>query len=874
MLRARSEMLTSRISFVRTDLSNLRRRLCRRAACFLHELEIEHIQMKIKHSLGVRTTQEGRDALKNLYSVSHRTVLLLLLSFAITARAQVSVLTYHYDNLRTGQNTQETTLTPANVSSTVNPNQFGRLFTRTVDNLIVGQPLYMPNLNIAGGTHNVVFVATLSGSVYAFDADSNAGGKANPLWYVSLLDTCHVNPTNPCQPQNSGETPTAYGGVLSTPVIDSATNIMYVEAKSQLNGVNRHRLHSLDILTGNEKTPGPRVIDGSMPGTNVTFSNIQNQMNRPGLLLANGIIYVAFGTACEGSPSCGQWYGWVFAYDEATLTPKVFNTTPNGTAGSVWMSGSGPAADSVGNVYFATGNGTFDSNSDYGNSILKIALINGSMTVIDSFTPFNQSDLNSGDRDVGSGGVLLLPDQTSSPQHLLVHAGKGGSADQGSAPFAPIHLIDRDHMGKYCGPPGGSCTANTGDTNIHQEISGVAAVGGMWSMPAYWNNKVYFWGSNDTLKAYTLSGSQLLNPPATSSDIYPLAANISISANGASNGILWAAEAVDSPASMTLNAYDANCVNDVCNRLYSSSDNSGRDNAGGDVHFIVPIVANGKVYLGGTQLSVYGQNPPDFNLSVSPTLQSFPIGGGIENYTVTVSALNNFNAPVFLTLTNLPANTMYSCSPNPVIGGSGTSVCTLTTNRSTAAGSFSFNICSSGGGISHNASGTLVEGVSRPGVFATTGASFTPYSNPANAEDGNPSTFSAAPTTAGAPGYEIWNGFGPISGTPSQITLKVTSLANCTSSSNDGVLLDYSLDGGKTFAAIYNLGAFGGPPTASRSLQTDAIPLPPTQNPANLQVLAEAFSQNSTGCHQIYDIWLEITLASPKWWPAIQQLLE
>lgn len=489
-------------------------------------------------------------------------------------------------------------------------------------------------------------------------------------------------------------------------MIDPATSTIYVEAKSQLNSTYFHRLHALDILTGNEKSPGPALISGSVPGkggggTTVNFNDvIKNQMSRPGLLLVNGTIYIGFASA-GGDFALGQYYGWIFAYDEATLTQKgVFNTTPNGVfngstsaAGGVWMSGAGLAADSSANVYFATGNGIFDSNSDFGDSILKIAVSNGNLSLVDSFTPFNQQTLDNNDLDLGSGGVLLLPDQTSSPQHLLVQAGKGGSAGQGAASFAPIHLINRDQMtinNQHF------CNGCNSDTNILQEIP--AAVGGMWSMPAFWNNNVYFWGTNDTLKAYTLSNSLLSTSPSfTSTDVYPLATNMSISANGTSAGIVWAAEAIDSPASMILNAYDA--TNGT--RLYRSSDNNGRDNAGGDVHFIVPTVFNGKVYLGGTQLSVYGQNPPDFTLSIG-------ISSTGPSYQVIVSSVNNFNAPVTLTLTNLPPSTTYLCSPNPVNGGSGTSICTVSTSPSTPIGTFKFNINGSGGGISHSITATLV----------------------------------------------------------------------------------------------------------------------------------------------------------------------
>lgn len=765
-----------------------------------------------------------------------------------------SVLTYHYDNCRTGQNTQETILTPSNVSSSVNPNQFGRLFARTVDNRIVGQPLYMPNLSIAGGTHNVVFVATESDSVYAFDADSNTGANANPLWHISLIDALHG--------ANSGETVAdAGGGVTSTPVIDPSSNIMYVEAKSQLNTTYFHRLHALDVLTGNEKSFGPVVITGSVPGTGgggttVNFSDtIKNQMNRPGLLLLNGVVYVGFASD-GGDFSLGQYYGWVFAYSASNLARKgVFNTTPNGifngstsAAGGIWMSGAGLAADSSGNVYFATGNGIFDSNSDFGDSILKLTLGRKGFTLSDWFTPFNQDTLNNGDLDLGSGGVLLLPDQTSSPQHLLVQVGKGDTSGS-----ATVYLLNRDQLTTdgqhYCN----GCPSD----HVQQELTD--AVGRMWGTPTYWNSMVYLWGTNDTLRAYRLTNSALSTSPAfVSTDQYIHSANTSISANGNSNGILWAAEAVDQPPpgtpAMILNAYDATNAN----RIYSSSDNDGRDNAGGDVHFLVPVVTNGKVYLGGTQLSVYGQNPPDFTLSVSPTSQSFPSGGGTENYAVTVTSVNSFNAPVNLTLTNLPGSTTrYSCSPNPVNGGSGTSTCAVTTDGSTPIGSFNFNINGSGGGINHTISATLVQHgtvILRPTAFSHSGClTCIDYNNAANAFDGNLSTFASGPAGALDQGSPLWTsddftGFGPVTGSPTAINLKVSSAYSI--GPNDFVYITYST--ASTSGTIYVFSS-----AASRGQQTDVVSLPTGTNLSSVDVQA-LVGNHSTASQQIYEIWIEV----------------
>lgn len=505
----------------------------------------------------------------------------------LTATFQINVLTYHYDNLRTGQNIHEATLTPSNVNAT----QFGKLFSQSLEGLAFAQPLYVPKLNIAGGTHNVVFVVTEADWVYAFDADSNTGANSNPLWTVSLLGSGETPvPAPPGTCNHAGESGNAgQMGITSTPVIDLATNTMYVEAKSQGGANYFHRLHALDIATGQERTP-PSLI---APPSGSAFGALFHQ-NRPGLLLVNGAVYVAFASnGCDGP----NYSGWLFAYDAATLKQLgVFQTTPNGSQGGIWMSGAAPAADAAGNIYLATGNGS-NLNSDYGDSILKLVLSNGSLALVDYFTPWNYSTLSANDTDLGSGGVLLLPDQSSSPQHLLVQAGKDGI----------IHLLDRDQLTINNQHICSVCNASTGNTNIHQEIQeGNTDIGGMWATPTYWNGKVYFGGMGESLKVLTLSNSLLSTPPGFASpDIYPWPANTSISANGANNGILWAAKA-DSNPPMILNAYNAT----TGQQLYSSATNQSRDNAGGSVHSLVPVVANGKVYLGGSQLSVYGLNPP------------------------------------------------------------------------------------------------------------------------------------------------------------------------------------------------------------------------------------------------------------------------
>ena len=295
-------------------------------------------------------------------------------------------------------------------------------------------------------------------------------------------------------------------GITSTPVIDPTSKTIYVEAKST-DGLNYfHRLHALDLLTGNEKTPGPVVIAGTVSGTGDGSSNGQlvfnsnnnalHQLNRPGLLLLNGTIYIAYASHCDGSP----WHGWLFAYDAATFTQKsVYVTTPNGGMGGFWMSGAGVAADASGNIFIASGNGDFDTTNvpatETGDTILKLGTTNQILTQLDYFTPQDQANLNSGTMDLGSGGVLLVPDQPGSFPHILVQAGKEGR----------VYVVNRDQMttnnSHYC-------SGCPNDPEIIEE-SGSGAVGvsgvGMFNIAAYWNNTLYFWGVNDVLKSIPIT---------------------------------------------------------------------------------------------------------------------------------------------------------------------------------------------------------------------------------------------------------------------------------------------------------------------------------------------------------------------------------
>ncbi|MBZ5573099.1 MAG: pyrrolo-quinoline quinone [Acidobacteriia bacterium] len=505
--------------------------------------------------------------------------------------AQVNVTTSRNNNSRDGQNLNETILTPANV----NVGHFGKLFSQPVDGYIYAQPLYVSNVSLPGlGVHNVAYVATEHDSVYAFDADNNTGMNASPLWHTSFIDPAH-GITSVSSGDVSCNDLVPEIGVSGTAAIDLGTQTMYVLAKTKENGQFFHRLHALDITTGQERPGSPVVIsarvkgngDGSSGGY-INFDPLR-EAHRAGLLLVNGFVFIAWASHCD----IGPYHGWVMVYNQTTLKRlKVWNTTPNGGLGGVWQSGTGLASD--GNyVFFATGNGTYDGpkgGRDFGDSVAKVPAVLNPPRPYDYFTPYNQGSYEHFDTDVGSGGVLLLPDQGDGAphRHLLVQVGKSGS----------IYLIDRDRMGAY---------NPNNNSQIVQDMEG--AVGGLWATPAWWNNNVYFGGSGDYLRQYTFDPTTgLLSNGAitTSRNVfgYP-GSSPSISANGTSDAIVWALQTDNyGRGPGILHAYDAN---NLATELYNSNQNQSRDNPGGAVKFTVPTIANGKVYVPASQqLSVFG----------------------------------------------------------------------------------------------------------------------------------------------------------------------------------------------------------------------------------------------------------------------------
>jgi outer membrane protein assembly factor BamB len=501
-----------------------------------------------------------------------------------TPTQHTDVVTYKNDLARTGQNLTESVLTPSNVNSS----HFGLLRTLAADGNVDATPLYLAGLTVQGAVHNVVFIATEGDSVYAYDSDSGT-----LLWHVSLLgsgETVNDLPSYPCQQV----VPTI--GITSTPVIDrnaGAHGIIYLVAMSLSGATNTYhqRLHALDVTTGAELLGGPVDIAATYPtlGGTTSFDPAQYE-ERAALLLVNGTLYTSWTSHCDMPP----YTGWIIAYSASTLArTAVFNAAPNsaGIGPAIWMSGGGPAADAAGNVYLLTANGAFETTldangfpnqGDYGNSFLKLSLAGGALAVSDYFTMYNEVDESGNDLDLGSGGIMLLPDLADGGgvvRHLAVGAGKDGN----------LYVVNRDAMGRF-----------TGNSNqIWQELQGVLG-GGILSTPAYFNGTVYYGPRGGALRAFALQAAQLSSTPTSSTSmsfIYP-GTSPAISANGASNGIVWAHENA-SPA--VLHAYAAG---NLAHELYNSSQAAnGRDQFGAGNKFITPTIADGKVFI-GTQSGV------------------------------------------------------------------------------------------------------------------------------------------------------------------------------------------------------------------------------------------------------------------------------
>jgi uncharacterized repeat protein (TIGR03806 family) len=541
-----------------------------------------------------------------------------------------NMLTSRYDNARTGANTNEYLLTPANV----NVNTFGRLFTYPLDGYVYTQPLYVANLSIPGqGSHNVIFAATEHDTVYALDADSNSGTNGGVLWQTNL-GTSVLSDNGEFGNRYAAEYPDLIPnvGITGTPVIDLASGTMYMDVLTrQVTATTNyyHRIHALNITNGAEQPYSPVVVTASVLGTGVGGNGSvvpfdpRQQLQRPGLTLAGGFLFVAYGGYADTDP----YHGWVIGFNATNLQPLsnyVFCTTPNATAnsfgihageGAVWMDGNGLCVDANTNIYFETGNGSFSANTnggDYSDSLVKLSTANR-LAVADYFTPYDQAALAANDTDLGSGAPLVLPDSVGSAAHphLIVACGKEGK----------IYLVDRDNMGHF---------NPVNDNQIVQGLPG--AVGGTWSAPAYLNNQIYYQGTGDVMKAFTITNGVIAARPASqaTTSFSAYGGTPTLSAYGANNGIAWVlqSDAFASSGPAVLHAYNAT---NLAQELYNSSQNLARDNPGGAIKMTTPTVANGKVYVGAQYaLSVFGFTAFLATPVISP-------GGGSFTNSVTVT---------------------------------------------------------------------------------------------------------------------------------------------------------------------------------------------------------------------------------------------
>ncbi|GCE11050.1 hypothetical protein [Tengunoibacter tsumagoiensis] len=554
-----------------------------------------------------------------------------------TTPANTAVTTYHNDIMRTGQNLNETILNTSNV----NKQLFGQRVSYPVDGVVTAQPLFVPDVTINGNLYNVVYVATENDSVYAFDADQ--ARATAPLWHTSFISL----PLRTTAISNNLYFKYPYKdlfpqvGITGTPVIDLHTGTLYVVAMTVHAGHYEQHLHALDITTGRDKSGSPLLIQAKVPGTGydsvdgmISF-NPKTANQRPALLFVNGVIYISWGAFGDTDP----YHGWVMGYTYngrgfRQVKAGVYSDTANGQEAGIWMSGSGPAADKQGNIYFTTGNGSFDIDKkgpDTGDSFVKLSTQNG-LKRADYFAPFNQSCMDGRDGDLGSGGVLLLPDQSGKNPHLLFGAAKEGR----------LYLINRDHMGGFAVDPHLACNTDE-ETRVDidhvvQELppgttESVYGTAGYWQGTAKSGPILYVGSFNGPLKAFPLKNGLL---DAKNSTITGAKANFSgetptITSNGSrpGTGIVW----VISPSVCgypgclpkgpgTLRAYDAT---DLTHELYNSGENGKRDLLDSYTKFSVPTVANGEVFVGTRgALTIFGlfNAPTSSGVMTSTDMQS------------------------------------------------------------------------------------------------------------------------------------------------------------------------------------------------------------------------------------------------------------
>ena len=560
----------------------------------------------------------------------------------------VNVTTYHYDQSETGANTNETVLAPSNVTV----NTFGKVASLPVDGQLYAQPLVMTGVSVPGqGTQDLVFVATENDSVYAFNAQ---GSSTTPVWKTSLLQTGET----PISSSVTSLNITPWIGITGTPVIDPATNTIYaVGSFTTSSNAYQMRLYALDITTGAVKYGGPVILSATVNGTGagssggkLTFNTLL-ELQRPALTLANGQIYMAFASHNDQ----GSYHGWVFAYNETTLSQTaVWCDSPNGTQGGIWMSGGGLSVDSSGDLYFTTGNGTFDANSggkDYSMALMKLS---PTLTVLDYFSPYNEASLSNADEDYGCANAVLLPTQTGSAPDESLSLGKWGGVY--------LNNTDTGKMGEF--------TANGPNKDLGEAATGLQ----QHDTFSYWNGNVYIGPDGGTLRDYPVGGGTLSAAISTqSARTFGAGSSPTISSNGTSNGIVWAVDNSANPAIV----YAYNPAN--LGQVYWASNQAagGRDTAGQGEKWTSAVVANGYVYVGGaSSVTLYSNIPYSPPPPPPPPPPPVPAGAinGFNKFTLNAATGNPAGLPAItgqnatLTLTTTAGNEASSAIYNAPVG--------------------------------------------------------------------------------------------------------------------------------------------------------------------------------------------------------------
>lgn len=629
-----------------------------------------------------------------------------------SAIAGIDVVTERYDDARLGANLAETQLNTSNVAGAT----FGKLWSYTVSGSVYAQPLYVHDLAIAGqGTHNVLFVATMNDMLYAFDADSSTDA---PL-YSRDITTEFAGEFPACIPDVLGYNDNIIGniGIESTPVIDRASNTIYLVARTETSDTGAcqgghptfiQRLHALDLTTFEEKPGSPVVLGGSVPGHGsgsvggvLTFNpKIEDQ--RSSLALSNGRVFIAW----SGHSDQFEYHGWVMAYDAATLQQTmIWSSAPDGTSfngGGIWMAGRAPTIDATGNVYYTTGNGTWDGVTNFGESFVKLGPTPDA-PLLDWFTPDDVDFLNGTDLDLGGSGPILVPGTD-----LIVSGGKSGT-------FYMTHTANMGHR-------------TTNDVGIVQVLDNSNPAGSNDQIkggPVYWNRDggvgpwMYIWSDGcNFFNAYRFNGATFDTPPASQSTILSQCGSsggvLTLSANGSTpgSGIVWSSMVKSGDGNSNvhagiLRAFDAD---NLSTELWNSEQNHDRDNMGNWPKFSPPTVAKGRVYLGSfpvdgiadTKVNVYGLfDPPDYSVAATPANPTIAPGGSVE-FTIDTSAVNGYASAVHLDVAGLPPNATASFSSND-FAPPGEATLTVTTDAATPLGEYPLTITATSGALDHEA---------------------------------------------------------------------------------------------------------------------------------------------------------------------------